>query len=161
KKIDNAVVLSSKALNDLMMNEGGRAWAAAGVAIITYFTLDKALRIISGGVKHLRKLFVNLEAAGLRRVWPGQQVPKGMGELTPHEKQFLKTAFGRHENLQFFRGGQKDKVGDFIVVDPSNPRNPLAIAVELKTSPNAPHAGTQLENALTVLNQAGFTKDKS
>ena len=49
-------------------------------------------------------------------------------------------------------------MGDFIVVDPSNPKNPLAIAVETKTRAGAAHAGTQLKEAVGFMRNAGFSR---
>ncbi|MCH8830730.1 MAG: hypothetical protein IID45_14225 [Planctomycetes bacterium] len=52
-------------------------------------------------------------------------------------------------------------MGDFIIVDPSNPKNPLAIAVEAKTKAGAAHAGRQLKEAAGFMGNAGFNRLKT
>ena len=60
------------------------------------------------------------------------------------EREWVGRLLRRKPDLQVFRTNQKAKLGDFLVLDRSNPNRPLAFLVELKGGRGGP--GNQLEN---------------
>jgi len=70
-------------------------------------------------------------------------------KLAPDELKFVERVMERKPNLQIYRTNQKAKLGDFLVIDRSNPKDVLGIAVELKQGGGG--AGNQLQNIEGVL----------
>lgn len=68
--------------------------------------------------------------------------------LTPDELDFVKRVREDKPNLQIFRTNQKANLGDFLIVDRSNPKANLGFVVDLKTGGGS--AGNQLQNASAV-----------
>jgi hypothetical protein len=56
----------------------------------------------------------------------------------------------------FFRAGPAEKIGDFLIVDPSNPKRPIVYFVELKAARNSPRAGRQLQNVDAFAKRLGL-----
>ena len=65
--------------------------------------------------------------------------------LTDDELDFVARIRDKKPNIQIFRTNQKDKLGDFLLIDRSNPRSPLGFLVDLKSGGGS--AGNQLSNA--------------
>ncbi len=66
-------------------------------------------------------------------------------KLTDHELNFVGRLRDQKPNIQIFRTNQKDNLGDFLLIDRSNPRSPLGFIVDLKSGGGS--AGNQLSNA--------------
>lgn len=64
--------------------------------------------------------------------------------LDANELQFVDDVLARKPNLQIYRTNQKGKLGDFLVIDRSNPRRPVAFLMDLKSGGGS--AGNQLQN---------------
>ena len=97
------------------------------------------------------------ETGRAKRVLKGQQAPGPEMRLSPPEMAFRDGLLDRKPNLMVYRTKDGDGLGDFIIVDPSNPRHPSAIAVEAKTRFNEPFAGESLRDATEFMQNAGFT----
>jgi RHS repeat-associated protein len=76
-------------------------------------------------------------------------------KLSPKEQAFADAVRQKHPNLQIYRAPDGKNLGDFIIVDASNPKKPVAIALELKSRTNSKQAGTQLKNAGSFLEGKG------
>jgi len=68
--------------------------------------------------------------------------------LTDDELAFVNQVRNRKPNLQIFRTNQKDNLGDFLLIDRSNPQRPIAFLVDLKGGGGG--AGSQLSNWRSV-----------
>ncbi len=84
---------------------------------------------------------------------PGQQAAnKGdrIFRMSDHELGFVGSVLERKPNLQIYRTHQKSQMGDFVIIDRTNFREPVGWIVELKTASKSPHAGIQLARASEV-----------
>jgi RHS repeat-associated protein len=91
------------------------------------------------------------------RIKSGQQLP-GAYHLSPPEMDFVKQLLAKRQNLQVFRTHGEKFQGDFMVVDPSDPRNPVAFVIDHKMGGG--NAGQQLKNAMTAVRFVGITDPK-
>jgi hypothetical protein len=66
--------------------------------------------------------------------------------MSQYERQFVETLFKRKPNLQIHRTDDGVGLGDFLIVDMSNPKKRVGYLIELKSKPGSPHAGHQLRN---------------
>jgi RHS repeat-associated protein len=94
------------------------------------------------------------------RIKAGQQAP-GDYKLSPAELKFVKDLLDEKRNYQVFRTNSKASMGDFLVIDRSNPGSPVGWVVELKTSTGGGFPGEQLINASTLKAQFGLSQLKT
>ena len=66
--------------------------------------------------------------------------------MSSYEMQFVKIVEEKRTGLQIYRTPHGVRMGDFVVVDQSDHGNPIGTIVELKSAPDASHAGIQLKN---------------
>jgi hypothetical protein len=64
-------------------------------------------------------------------------------KLKESEKQFIEEVFKRKNGLQVYRSNQKAFIGDFVIIDRSNPKKPMAFVLELTTKGGS---GNKLKN---------------
>jgi hypothetical protein len=64
-------------------------------------------------------------------------------KLKESEKQFIEEVFKRKNGLQVYRSNQKEFIGDFVIIDRSNPKKPMAFVLELTTKGGS---GNKLKN---------------
>ena len=69
---------------------------------------------------------------------------------TDDELAFVAKVRKEKPNIQIYRTNQKDNLGDFLLVDPSNPKKPMGFLVDLKKGNGS--AGNQLSNASAAKN---------
>jgi tetratricopeptide (TPR) repeat protein len=93
------------------------------------------------------------------RIKPGQQAAGGSYKMTKAELKFVKDLLAKKPNLQVFRTDGHASMGDFVIIDLSNPREPVGWIVELKTSSGG-FPGEQFRNADTIARQLGLKKFK-
>ncbi|RVX42809.1 intein/RHS repeat-associated protein [Nonomuraea polychroma] len=98
------------------------------------------------GVGDVNVLVHNTNCFAPVRIKPGQQAAGGAYAMTKAELKFVKDLLAKKPNLQIFRTHGKSSMGDFLVIDPSNPRAPVGWVVELKTSSGG-FPGEQFMNA--------------
>ncbi len=68
------------------------------------------------------------------RVKPGRQAPGHEFRISPDELNFVKNLLARNRkpNLEVYRTNQTERMGDFIVIDRSNPSKPVGWVVDVK-----------------------------
>lgn len=88
------------------------------------------------------------------RIKAGQQLP-GAYHLSPPEMDFVKKLLEKRPNLQVYRTHGEKFQGDFMVVDPSDPKNLVAYVVDHKMGGG--NAGQQLKNAMNAAAHVGIT----
>ncbi|MEE6263560.1 polymorphic toxin-type HINT domain-containing protein [Plantactinospora sonchi] len=99
----------------------------------------------------------NANSCGLPvRIKGGQQVAGGSYKLSKAELAFVNDLLKRKPNFQVFRADGKASMGDFLVIDRSNPRSPVGWAVELKTSSGG-FPGEQFRNASSLTSRYGLS----
>ncbi|MBC2908282.1 RHS repeat-associated core domain-containing protein [Streptomyces sp. PSKA01] len=91
------------------------------------------------------------------RIKAGQQLP-GAYHLSPAEMDFVKQLTAKRPNLQVYRTHGEKFQGDFMVVDPSDPKNLVAFVVDHKMGGG--NAGQQLKNAMTAARHVNITDPK-
>ncbi|MEV0210650.1 RHS repeat-associated core domain-containing protein [Streptomyces sp. NPDC050788] len=91
------------------------------------------------------------------RISAGQQAAGSSFKLTSHEKQFVRDLLARKPNFQVYRTDSKASMGDFLVIDRSNPRKPVGWVVELKTS-HGGFPGEQFRNAASLQAKYGLSQ---
>jgi hypothetical protein len=79
--------------------------------------------------------------------------------MTKAELKFVKDLLAKKPNLQVFRTDGHASMGDFVIIDLSNPREPVGWIVELKTSSGG-FPGEQFRNADAIARQLGLKKFK-
>jgi hypothetical protein len=118
--------------------------------------------LATGGRTAMRARVRALESTGLvQRIRSGtQQAASNIGRLSPNEKAFVTTVRQKYEQLMIFRTKKGSGLGDFIIIDPSNPSNPHAIVLELKDKAATIFEGKQIrvDTASQVVGDAGFER---
>ena len=69
-------------------------------------------------------------------------------KMTDDELAFVERIRSEKPNLQIYRTNQKDRLGDFLIIDRSNPKKPMAFLVDLKSGGGG--AGNQLSNSAAI-----------
>jgi RHS repeat-associated protein len=88
------------------------------------------------------------------RIKAGQQLP-GAYHLSPAEADFVKQLMAKRPNMQVYRTHGEKFQGDFMVVDPSDPKNLVAFVVDHKMGGG--NAGQQLKNAMVAASHVGIS----
>lgn len=91
---------------------------------------------------------------------PRQQVAnkdRRIFRMSDYELQFVERLLTRKPNLQIYRTHQTANMGDFVILDLSDPEELVGWVIELKTAPNSAHAGVQLLRASEAAANFGIT----
>ena len=75
-------------------------------------------------------------------------------DLTPGERSFVAEVMRRKPGLQVFRTNQRVGLGDFLIIDRSNPKRPMGFLVDHKSGGGG--AGNQLRDAADAVREFGL-----
>lgn len=147
---------------DRLRTADGRTAQVTGVRdytghIVTYnLTVDvlHTYYVVAGGTP---VLVHNNSCGNPVRIRAGQQAAGGSYKLSKAELKFVGDLMARKPNLQVFRTDGKASMGDFLVIDRSDPRSAVGWVVELKTS-HGGFPGEQFRNAGSLRSLYGLSQ---
>jgi RHS repeat-associated protein len=121
--------------------------------IPTYYVLTGTTSVLVHNCEPIRIKSEVLSNGAVRT----QQAPGGSYRMSSAEKKFVGDLLKLKPNFQVFRTDGQRSMGDFLVIDRSNPKSPVGWVVELKTTRGG-FPGEQFKNAWTLKGNYELTK---